>query len=224
MAEEEQTSQPIAMEENRERFRERAIAENFRAAAPVVTDLAAAGFAVESVADLYNLRLNYKGAIPILLRWLPRVENLAVKEAIVRALSVKWAKPWAARPLIEEFHTVQDPSDTGIKWAIGNALEVVADDSVFDELVQIARDRQHGRARQMVVLALGEMRDPRTVDVLIELLEDDQVAAYALAALGKLKAVKARPYAERLLSHPSELVRKEAQRLIEKIDKMSNKN
>jgi len=168
---------------------------------------------------LYNNRINYKGAIPILLYWLTRIDNLAVKEEIVRALSVPWAKPTAAPELITAF--LQDSADSifSYKWAIGNALSVVADDSVFDDIVRLVRDKEHGRAREMVAVALGNMKNPQAVDVLIDLLQDEEVAGHALIALRKLRPLKARPYIEPFLNHPTTWVRKEAQKAIEKIDK-----
>lgn len=221
MARHNEHRQVIAQREDRERFRQRRIQQNIRDAAPVVAELSAAGFPVEWVADLFNLRLDYKDAIPILLRWLPKVTNDDVKQDIVRALSVKWAKSWAARPLLEEFRVAQDPIGMGLKWAIANALEVVADDSVFDEIVELVRDKQHGRAREMLAMALGNMRDPRAVDVLIQLLDDDEVAAHAIAGIKKLKAARARPYVELLLNHPKPLVRAEARRTLSKLDKVA---
>lgn len=88
----------------KERKRQQGIAINKQASIPVLADLAQAGFQLEWVSDLYSKRFDYKKTIPILLLWLPRMENLAVKEDIVRALSVPWAKPVAAPALIAEFH------------------------------------------------------------------------------------------------------------------------
>jgi len=84
---------------------------------------------------------------------------------------------------------------------VGDALSVVADDSVFEDIVNKAQDRQHTRAREMAVVAPGNMKDPPSVDVLIELLEDEEVAGHALLAPGKLKAGKAKPYIEPFLNH-----------------------
>ena len=40
----------------------------------------------------------------------------------------------------------------------------------------------------MVVLALGNMKNPKAVDLLRRLLADEQVAGFAVMALGKSKA------------------------------------
>jgi HEAT repeat protein len=106
-----------------------------------------------------------------------------------------------------------------LKWAIGNALCIVADDSVFQDVVALARDERHGQAREMVVEALANRRYPQAVDVLCELLADEEVAGHALVALGKLKAACARPQIEPFLNHSEGWVRKEAKRALAKIDR-----
>lgn len=203
-----------------ERRREQSIAEYLAVASPVLDDLRDVGFDVVSIGELSGKRLNYERAIPVLLRWLPRIDDRRVKEDIVRALSVKWARPTAAAPLIEEFRRVEDETGLGLKWAVGSALEVVADDAVFEDLVHLVQHRRHGRAREMIAVALGNMKDPRAVDVLIELLNDDEVAGHALMGLRKLGAKKARPYIEPFLNHPRTWWRNEAKRALQKIDKV----
>lgn len=194
-------------------------AEEYReAAAPLLAELAAAGFDVPSVTALRHQGPEWRGAIPILLAWLPRVENPDVKEDIVRALSVPFATPAAAPALVAEFHRT-DPSQEGLRWAIGNGLEVVADDSVLDDVVEVVRDRRNGKSREMFAVALGNMRDPRAVDVLIGLLDDGEVAGHAIMGLGKLGAQRARREIERFLDHPKPWIRKEARKAIGRIDK-----
>lgn len=218
------TDSPLSQERlEAEERRRKAVAENLKAAEPVVQELRGAGFPIEHVADLFNRRFDYREAIGILLKWLPLADNKAVKADIVHALSVRWAKPKAARPLVDEFRRAES-GYSSFKWAIGNGLSVVADDSVFDDLVAIARDRTHGTTRQMVALALGNMRDPRAVDVLIELLDDDDVAGHAVMALGKLKAARARASVEQFLGHPRTWVRAEARRALAKIDKAAQRH
>ena len=201
-----------------QRQQQRNIEEYLTAAAPVLRDLAQAGVHVDRISADQLIEQDYKTAIPILLRWLPRVDNLRIKEAIVRSLSVPWAKPTAAPALVDAFR--QAPDDPpGLKWAIGNALSIVADDSVFQDIVALVRDKRHGPGREMVVEALANMRNPQAVDVLCELLADEEVAAHAVVALGKLKAARARPQIEPFLNHSEGWVRKEAKRALAKIDR-----
>jgi HEAT repeat protein len=71
----------------------------------------------------------------------------------------------------------------------------------------------------MLAVALGNMKDPRAVEVLIALLEDEGVAGHAIVALGKLKSLQAIPYIEPFQNHPRTWIRKEAKRAIAKIEK-----
>lgn len=189
---------------------------NKRASAPVVAELNQAGFPVSWISDLYARKMNYAEAIPILIKWLPLIDNTDVKESIVRALSVSWARPSAALPLIREYAKA-DPASTNFKWAVANALAVVADDSVFREIVDLVRDDRHGKAREMLALALGNMKNPQASEVLLDLLEDEVVAGHAIMALGKLRDRRASPRIQPFLQHPKAWVRKEASKALKKI-------
>lgn len=194
--------------------------ENYRGeAADLLAELAQVGFDVESIGELRQRRIRYDEAIPVLVKWLPRVTDRYVKDDLVRTLSVPWARPEAVKPLIAEFRRVADHEEIGLRWAIGNALEVLADDSVFDEIVDIATDRRYGKSREMVVLALGKMKTPNASEVLVNLLDDDEVAGYAVMGLGKLRVRAARPRIELFLHHPQAWVRKEAKKALTRIDK-----
>src|SRR5258706_10145108 len=83
------------------------VAKNFRDAQPLVAQLTGRGFDVKTPADLFNKRMNYRAAIPMLIEWLPRISNSDVKADVVRALSVKWAKPAAIPVLLKEFERAQ---------------------------------------------------------------------------------------------------------------------
>ncbi len=198
--------------------REMRIIANRRASEPILAELSELGVRIESLSELVNTNVDYQVAIPLLLDWLPRVSNLDVKETLVRALTVKWAKPIAAIPLIEEFQNAPMSAES-FKWAIGNALSVVADDSVFDEIVALVQDKRHGRAREMLAVALGNMKNPKAVEVLIGLLDDEEVAGHALSALRKLAPPEAREAIEPFVDHPKTWIRNEAKRALEKIDK-----
>jgi hypothetical protein len=190
-----------------------------RQSAPILAELAAVGLNYSSTEDLRHSGERYERAIPILIKWLPLISNQGLKDSIVRTLSVPWARPAAALPLIVEFRSAQGLTSDSQKWAIGNALSIVADDSVFDEIAELVQDKRHGKAREMLAVALGNMKDPRTIVLLIELLHDDVVAGHAVMALGRLKAHKARPQIESMLYHPKPWVRKEAQKALAKLDK-----
>ncbi len=203
-------------EQQRERERAQGAAEFRRAAAPVLEALAAAGVEVERLEDLQRKRPGVERAVPVLVEWLGRVERDDVKEAVVRALSVPWARPAAAAPLVAEFRAVTDPT---LKWAIGNALAVVADETVLDDLIELVRDAGHGKSREMLPLALATAGGAQSIAVLRELLQDDEVAGHAVMALGKLRAGEARTDLEPFLEHPKAWVRKEARQALSKLSR-----
>lgn len=53
---------------------------------------------------------------------------------------------------------------------LGDAL------SVLEPLLELIGEERYGSAREMLVLALANMRDPRVEQVLIELLNEEQLA------------------------------------------------
>jgi HEAT repeat protein len=191
--------------------------EIIKVSAPILDDLTHLGFEVNSISDLYTKKINYKDAIPLLLYWLPNVNNIFVKEAIVRAISVSWAKPVAAPILINEFIKA-GTGYSSLKWAIGNALSIVANDSVYKEIINLVQDTRNGKAREMLVIALGEMKEPQVEDVLINLLSDEQMVGYAIIALGKLKSKKAFPEIEKFQLHSEPWIRREAKKALTKIE------
>jgi len=184
----------------------------------VVKALQKVGMEVKSVYDLVNTSQRYEAAIPVLLELLPKVKEEVIKEGIVRALTVKEARCRASGPLINEFKWA-DCHQVNLKWAIGNALSMVADDNVFAELVDLAKDKKHGQAREMLMLALANMKNPQVIDVLIEFLKDEEVAGHAITALGKLKTIKAQKAIEPFLDHQKTWIRKEASKALSKIKK-----
>jgi hypothetical protein len=140
-------------------------------------------------------RFDFEAAAPVLVEWLPRVKTALVKERIVRSLTgEKAATPLALEPLVAEFRRADDH---GLKWAIGNALATLADDSIAEELVELAQDRRHGRSRELLMDALARTKDERALDTLVELVDDDDVAGHAISALRQLGPKSSLPYLER---------------------------
>ena len=68
-------------------------------------------------------------------------------------------------------------------------------------------------------MALGSMQNPLAVDLLIQLLDDEELAGHAIMRLGQLIAKRSRPHIEGFLSHPKAWVRREAKRALAKIDR-----
>ena len=186
----------------------------------VVAELAKAGLKVFSVYDLVNTKRSYPEVIPVLLNCLAKVDDPIIKEGLVRALTVKEAIGIANKQLIREFLSIPPDSaqrDQFLKWTIGNALAVIATDADYADLVRIATAKEHGKAREMVVVALGRMKSLDAGEVLIALLDDAVVAGHAAMALAKLKYIPAMSKLKSLRSNQKTWVAKEIERAIKKL-------
>lgn len=180
-----------------------------------------AGIEVDSIWDLVNTKNPYPEAIPVLVNVLEEgVEDINTKEGVIRALTVREIKNYKDRVssmLIKEYNCL--PKDKlGIKWAIGNIMEITITQNHEDEIIKIVKDKKNGISRQMFVLALGKLKSKKVEDTLIELISDDEVLPHVINALGKLKSKRAKSKIKLLINHPRALVRKEVQKALKKID------
>ena len=153
----------------------------------MIAGLRERGFDVWSLEELRCSGRPYPTAIPLLVRALDDTDDGRQLGEIVRTLSVPWARPAALPSLIALFRRVEDPTGTGLRWTVGNALEVLWDDRYFDELVDLARLRQFGRAREMVVLGLARSGRPAAAVVALRLCDDPDVNGHALSVLARKK-------------------------------------
>jgi hypothetical protein len=156
-----------------------------------------------------NPVFDWRASVPVLLDVLPKVTRPVVKEAIVRSLSTKYARPLAARALLDEFRRTSNAEQPSLKWAIGNALSVVTTKEHVDELLELALDPRHGAGRGMLVERLGRVaRDARVEEALLRLRDDPDVAFQAGTGIrrrfGPARAIE---ILEPLAAHSSPLVR-----------------
>ncbi|MFD8492784.1 hypothetical protein [Amycolatopsis sp. NPDC059657] len=184
----------------------------------VIPDFVATGYELTDVWHLFQVdytyqddktgeqktrKVDYRAAVPILLKWLPKVGHPTVANGIVRALSFSFAKKQARPALLEFFRNpphLFDPRrpDAGevitavFREAVATALATFADPSVATEYLDLAQDRSYGASRADIVAALPKLKDDRALDVLLNLLDDPAVAASSLRALGKLRRSEAR--------------------------------
>jgi HEAT repeat protein len=203
---------------NVEASREKILEARRKLIEPILTEMKEAGVNAKGIEAKDLVAGDYRKAVPILLKWLPIVEDAYVKETIVRSLSVKYARPLATHVLLEEFHRASPEAELGLKWAIGNALSIVAEKADVDDLLAIVKNPVHGRAREMVVSALGGLKEPKAIPILVDLLNDEDVVGHAIKALGKLKAIEALPAIKKYLNHPNAWVRREVEMAIKKLE------
>lgn len=156
----------------------------------LVSDLRAAGFAVDSVWDLVNTVAPYPGAIPVLLAHLPMTDHPRVLEGIVRALSVKEAKDDAWEPLLRQFEAHASPeaiSAPGLADALANALSVVAGREKASDLLRLSQDPRYGSARIFFLDALGRIGDDTALPVLAQLEYDGELGSHARRASARIR-------------------------------------
>ncbi|WP_291125323.1 HEAT repeat domain-containing protein [Dysgonomonas sp. UBA7698] len=179
------------------------------------------GFEVDSVYDLVNTTMSYPEAIQPLIEHLKNIQDVNIKEGIIRALTVKEAKGIANNPLFEEYNKTNEIANSGIRWVIGNAFTVIIGAEDVDRILKIVSNKDNGMSRQMFVMALSKIKSRKQdiENVLIDLLDDDLVCSHAINTLGKLKSVKAKPLLLTLTEHSRPLVRKEVVKALKKIEK-----
>src|SRR5262245_12287422 len=164
------------------------VAESRRAEIPLVAELRAAGVQVQSVWDLVNTRVPYPAAIPILLEHLERPYPGMLKEGIARALAVPEARH--AWPILRGFYKTE--SDTGARDGLALALSATADDTLVDEVVELASDPTNGASRMFFLLFLGRSRDPKSISALMTLSDDPELSTEAKKQLAKKRRKQSR--------------------------------
>ena len=165
-------------------------------------------------------------AAPILLKWMHAAESLEVRAACAEGLGDTRARKLAAIPVLDAFDALADPAISppgprvpdslwdappkspdrsaeiralsGFKSGLGRALYRLARDEHFDRLAAIVRNPDHGSDRVYAFWALGYCKDPRVVDVLIELVDDEDVGMNALHCLKSARSERAEPTLRRL--------------------------
>jgi hypothetical protein len=182
-------------------------------------ELRSLGYPRDSLEGFVTNRLDVRAAVPVLLRDLPKIDDEALKEQIVRGLTTpetKRVSPEAVAVLVDEFRRANEHY---FRWAISNALAEMADEDDLDEIASLARDDRYGKSREMLALALGRMKnEPHAVDVLLELLEDDVMAGHAIIGLRMLKAKRAKARIEPFREHDKGWVRKEAKKAVAELE------
>jgi HEAT repeat protein len=159
------------------------------------------------------------------MEWLDRVDELPpndarerLREGLIRSLSTRDARPVAGPLMVPQFRMVAlDP----VRWAAGNAIAVVADNTVFTDVANLVREPSYGTARQMPVDALprigGRTNRAAVTEILVDLLSDNDVVLEAIAAVRRIRATDARPALMHLLDHERGTVRRRAQDALDRL-------
>lgn len=156
-----------------------------RAEEPLVKELEGVGYVLSSVWDLVNTPGTYPKAVPILLAHLPRDYPDAVREGIARALAVPEAKiGWDVLTRLYRSEHAGRAKD-GLAVAIAGAC----DDHVVGDVVGLARDKNNGPSRLLLLRALERSTDPRARAALNDLKTDPELSDEIRVILSRLNGV-----------------------------------
>lgn len=185
----------------------------------LINDLSQIGIFVEDLYDLVESKVKYGDGIPILLKYLSHPElSLNDKEAIVRALGTKEAVGIVNDHLLNEFNE-NNKSNELYLWAVANSIEIVVRDQDFNKICSIIKDEGFGISREMLVLSLGKIKSKESEEFLINLLENENLASFAISGLVKLKSLKAICKISQLVSSSNKRISKEAKKALIKLNK-----
>jgi HEAT repeat protein len=172
-----------------------------------------------AVLDLFTMQEVRDGeasARVILAEWQERKSDLVTS-------AIRYLTALKSEGLVKDLVALIDVSDNQIALAAVSGLGKLQDRSAAASLMEklISPEYAEGRKSQ-VILALGELRDPSTVEALIALVRDKNEDAvrrlYAADALGKIGDAKAIPVLKELLAEKEALNRTYAASALAKFD------
>lgn len=169
---------------------------------------------MDSVWDLVNSSEPYIDALPILLDHLDKPYSLKTKEGIVRAITVEEARGLAGEKLLVMF---KNEKDGNLRWVIGNALSKVSTTVEISEILEVLKEDGYEHARSELVHAVARIKGQESIVFLISLLDDGDVFAQTIIALGSLNAHSAKEKIMQFVDHPDSWVRKQVNRALNKI-------
>jgi hypothetical protein len=170
-------------QQRRETERLKKVEELRQAERPLVAELRAAGFAVDSTWQLTQKPPGFSRALPILLAHLQRQYPPETRAIIAQALAVPEAR-FAWKVLVDLFRR---EADKGAKDSIANAIAAIADDDLIADVIPLARDRTLGSSRVLLLRALEKSNDPGALETLHHLETDPDVHKEAQAILKRLQ-------------------------------------
>ncbi len=159
------------------------------AQAPILEDLRAAGFDVESVWDFVNTSEPYPGALPILLAHLKRGGYPdRVMEGLGRALAVK---PMVAHwdELVELY---QNPRSPGEETGVAVALAACATKAQFDQLLALASDDSRNSTRLFFLRPLKQIDRVRGIAFAASRVDDPVLGKEATHIMKQADAAQRR--------------------------------
>jgi hypothetical protein len=126
LAEKEKDPEWVAMRAKQEAEQEARKRRSKEEQALLLADLRRVGYRLETVWNLVNTADSYPEAIPVLLDHIKRPYKDVYREGMARALTVREARGIAGPVIIDVLRNSED-ADSQLRWALANALTIVAD-------------------------------------------------------------------------------------------------
>ena len=104
------------------------------------------------------------------------------------------------------------------RWAIGDFLYATANVKYINRYIEIAQNKSYGTSRQMVILIFGKLKYYPSINLLIELLNDEDVFGHALNSLSKIASQDYCSYFVPFVDCKYKWVSKIANRFLKKYD------
>jgi len=152
---------------------------------PMLQEIYEAGLEIESVWDLVNTGERYPEAVPVLLKHLEVKHHPWTKKGIVRALICPESQGIATEVLVRQFLLEKD-GESELKWLLGSAIAESATPENVSILVELVRDKKHGKGREFLTDGLIHLPSEEAKTLLTELLEDPITQDTARKVLKKL--------------------------------------
>ena len=172
------------------------------------------GFELNSISDWVN-GSTPREAEEVLLRYLATAAEPRLVDAIARALTQKGFRA-AVPTLLRKFAEVDN---NNVRWAIGNAIVFHGfQRAEWPVVLSYATEQRYGIGRQHLVWRLHRIKLPQVENILLTLIHDPDVDAFAVMALGRCGGKEALDRLRTVaLTGRSKLMQREVPKAIQRI-------
>ncbi|QCK15571.1 HEAT repeat domain-containing protein [Mangrovivirga cuniculi] len=137
---------------------------------------------------LVNTNVSSKPYQTILIEFIDLLSGNEL-EMVIRALPEKGIKG-VSKKLIDILNNSNNYPNLDL-WTVGNALNIIDDKSVYNDILKICRNKDIGMARQMLMSTLRKINTEESFNILIESLQDESIRGHAIEELGKWGDIRA---------------------------------
>jgi len=172
-----------------------------------------------AVAALVNSKHSAAPYEELLLAALPELHGTEA-ELVVRALTERGLRH-AGPVFVEMLETAAGSAkpDSGLAWALGNALATLVDPRTFAGVMALCSDTRLGSARQMLLGLLPRIGTDSAYRCAVSAVEDESVRGHAIEALGRFKRSEALGLLRSLATRPGKYEHKAKATAIRRLER-----